>query len=291
MKLKSKKGSSLAQYAIVLAIIAVGLVPVFIIMGDSIKQHLENFNSSMEENNKTIENNQNGASIANEDVKPGDIGGSSVAPKIQCQNSSCVIDFGDYVINGIPGDFSEYIEGSGSAGGTEKLAAILQEIADNAPVDEETRNLLQQLAQNGHGMAQIERGFHEDITKLIDLGTFDRSDVDLDAPIDLSEGPNMLDFQDILQQLNNSMGTNTDPNYQSTLMMVNILSNDILNIASTVQSKTSRMLLDADNDLTITEEDAQEYIDFIHDGSNATDLDSAIICTSGNGQDNGYNCN
>lgn len=286
------QGASLFQYAVIIALIAVCLVPAYIIMGDTITSQLSGFSNMMADNNEIIKSNQSSSNDTGSGpiISPGELEGSSTDPKIQCEGNGCAIDFGDYVVSGIPSNFSEYIETAGASGGTDYLSTILDEIAENAPVDEETKKLLEALANNGHGIAAIERSFNNEITDLISRGEFDQSEVDLDSPIDLSEGPNLMDFESILQTLNDNIGSNTNPDYQNTLTMVNILANDILSTASSVQSKTATMLLDADRNLTISEEDAQEYEDFIHDGSNATDIDSAFICGFGNGEDNGYEC-
>lgn len=289
----STKGSSLAQYGIVIALVGIALVPAFFILGDSIKQSLGNFNSAMEDTNAKMESNsgQTSPTPSLKNITPGTLGGSSAAPKIQCSGNDCVIDFGDYVIEGIPGNFSEFIQSSGTSGGTHLLATVLEEIAQKAPVDEETKNLIQQLANNGHGIAYNEEYMHNQISQLIAENGNNSTSYDIASILDLNEETNMLDFHTVLEQLNTSLGTNADPNYQNTLIMINALSDNILNLASNALSNSSAIFRVADANGALTEEDTQKYLQAIHDGSVVTDMDSSVICGMGNGADNGYNCN
>lgn len=63
-------------------------------------------------------------------VTGGSLGGTFAAPKQQCQGNVCDLDLGPFAISGIPSNFGEFVEASGSSGGTEKLAAIISQLAD-----------------------------------------------------------------------------------------------------------------------------------------------------------------
>ena len=62
--------------------------------------------------------------------KAGDLGGNSSKPVLQCSFGSCIIDYGDFILTGIPQDFAEYLESAGTSGSTDKLISLIEQIAD-----------------------------------------------------------------------------------------------------------------------------------------------------------------
>ncbi|MGD9581889.1 MAG: hypothetical protein AB7V50_10990 [Vampirovibrionia bacterium] len=60
----------------------------------------------------------------------GSFDGTEENPVSNCQSGTCIIDYGDFILNGIPEDFNEYVQANGTSGGTDKLVSILNQMAD-----------------------------------------------------------------------------------------------------------------------------------------------------------------
>lgn len=92
-------------------------------------------------------------------ITPGSLGGTNSQPAIECKDNECNIDFGDYVLKGLPGDFNEYVQNTGASGGTDKLASLLDQIAAalEAEGNKEGSLEVKKLASYSHNMATIEK--------------------------------------------------------------------------------------------------------------------------------------
>lgn len=60
----------------------------------------------------------------------GSLGGTYDSPKQQTINGSSDIDYGSFILSGIPSDFSDFIEVNGTSGGTDVLANLFEQLAD-----------------------------------------------------------------------------------------------------------------------------------------------------------------
>lgn len=65
----------------------------------------------------------------------GSLGGTTDTPVASCNAGDCTIDYGDFLLNGIPEDFSEFIQVNGTSGGTDKLLSLLGQMADQLEKD------------------------------------------------------------------------------------------------------------------------------------------------------------
>ncbi|MGD9581906.1 MAG: hypothetical protein AB7V50_11080 [Vampirovibrionia bacterium] len=96
----------------------------------------------------------------------GSFGGTPSNPIEACKDGECSIDYGSFVLSGIPENFQDFVEAQGSSGGTEKLVAMLYQIAEQ--LEEEGKNSeadeIKKLANLAHNMAAVEKLF-EDKTK------------------------------------------------------------------------------------------------------------------------------
>lgn len=132
------KGSALAQYGIVIALIALGCFAGYLLYGKSIQDALTKYLAGQTDLSTQMEANAN---IASNNVpstptpKAGSLGGTPTNPKEDCVNGSCTVDYGDFILNGIPEDFQEFTEAQGTSGGTDKLAAIINQMADQLEED------------------------------------------------------------------------------------------------------------------------------------------------------------
>lgn len=91
--------------------------------------------------------------------------GTPDAPTVNCSNGSCIINYGSFVLEGIPADFNEFVQTNGTSGATDKLSSILEQIAlqlNNDGYDSDIVNTIMKLANNGHTMASIEKTFEQE---------------------------------------------------------------------------------------------------------------------------------
>lgn len=134
------KGASLFQYAIILGLVALMAVPVYFTLGQTIVDHLKAFYSSIVDINENADINGDSAklSIVSESVKAGDLGGEPKAPVMNCVKTICAIDYGTIILNGVPANFNEIVETSGTAGGTDEILALLEQVAEQKAKDPET---------------------------------------------------------------------------------------------------------------------------------------------------------
>lgn len=70
-----------------------------------------------------------------ETFTPGSFGGTSDTPVSNCSSGNCLIDYGDFLLNGLPENLSEFTQINGTSGGTESIAAAMEQIADQLVKD------------------------------------------------------------------------------------------------------------------------------------------------------------
>lgn len=165
MVLKNNKGSALFQYAIIIGLIALTLVPVFLMFGNNIKEAFTSYSASFDANNKIIDENYKLTHPFN--IKPGELGGSADNPIRKCVNETCAIDYGNLVLNGIPENFSELVQTSGGNGGTEEvldlLSQLAQQLEENPDVPPDEVDKIKKLIDRGKQIAKAEKFFEEKI--------------------------------------------------------------------------------------------------------------------------------
>jgi len=168
------KGNAIAQYGIIIALVALALVPVFYLFGKNIVDYFANFKNMLGGNNtnvveqpvSTTPEAMPPAPVATAAIKAGELGGTPDQPQLVCKNGICAIDYGDFVLNGIPENFQEFAQAAGISGGTDKLISLIEQIAEQLEADEEHEKAaqLRQLANLGHAVADIDK-LYEDIAE------------------------------------------------------------------------------------------------------------------------------
>jgi hypothetical protein len=80
-------------------------------------------------------------------------------PETTCDGTTCTIDFGEFVISGIPENFAQYVNDNKSSGGTDKLMEMLEQIATHLEDNGDKRGAeeFRDLANLGHYIAELER--------------------------------------------------------------------------------------------------------------------------------------
>jgi hypothetical protein len=193
--MKKYSGSGLVDYIIPIAVIAIVIgAGVFLLIKDHQMLHFLSASSDMElENDKT-------KGIINKNPPPppminapkGSLGGTPENPVVQCHEGLCSIDFGDYILNGIPENFNDYVLASGASGGTDKISQILyslaQQLADEGKAD--LANEIQKLAVYGHNIAALEREYENKINAC--NGNYDCIKALDTSPVSMPDGFNEM---------------------------------------------------------------------------------------------------
>lgn len=83
-----------------------------------------------------------------------------------CNNGACKIDFGPFILDGIPENLPNYLQANGSAGSTEKLLSLLDQMISQSEgkTDPTKLQMIKDLSNMGHLMADYEK-FVEGVAK------------------------------------------------------------------------------------------------------------------------------
>ncbi|MEW5822649.1 MAG: hypothetical protein AB1782_20820 [Cyanobacteriota bacterium] len=292
---KKINGSALSQYGIIIALIALILIPGFFLVGKNI------FNSFFDFYNKLGEKEYNNSSSTSTstsstsstfvpptiDVVPGSLGGSPDKPSKECVNGICTIDYGDFVLSGIPNDLESHLQSSGASGTTEDIITLLDQIiAQQNNIDTNADfSVLKKISNYGHGIAETEKKLEENAQKYLNDPSAMISNEFLQPALQLKSDQDRASLEIWLQSLNMNLKGSSNPNDQNVLSIVNALSGQIIKLAD----KMSVFGTDAGTGLGVTTENVQKILE--PQASLTTDLNSAIICNTGKHVDTGTYCN
>jgi hypothetical protein len=150
------KAGNMVEYVIPTAIvgIALGLGLFYMVSSGTFSKHFEGTISGKKTGDTLI---LNSFGSSKSQIQPGSLGGTPSSPSVQCTSGSCVIDFGDYVLKGIPETLSDVTTASRGGEATAVYANILTQMAyelmDTQP---DQANLLLQMAEEARKMANVE---------------------------------------------------------------------------------------------------------------------------------------
>jgi Flp pilus assembly pilin Flp len=307
--MRRKHGSNISQYAIIIALIALALTPIFFLLGQNVTNFFSSFSAGMSGDTTlpafTIPANA-------PQINAGDQSGTPDNPVKNCDNGYCSIDYGTFALNGIPENFSEVVQTSGTSGGTEQLVSLIEQIASQLASEGKKDDAveIQKLANLGHDVAIFEKAF-ENLAETCDyepscLNTY------YDKPFPRPDNLNNVDnyykettYYDILHSTDlinaykyyttgagqekwykDNVSSSFIQQYQTVMKedsisepVRGVLEQLVLSIAETGQG--FHMALD-DN---TSAEAIQNY-----NASQVTHIDSALICGAGWKEDTGTSC-
>lgn len=165
------KGSALVEYVLPTALIGivVGLGLFYMHSNGTMGSFFaSNSNSKLDPTSQKLtldENKQTTEILLN--PSQGSLGGTPDVPVKQCSNGVCNIDFGTYLLSGIPEDFNEFIRTSGVSGGTDKIQQLMQQIAKQleGTEDDALADDIMKLANMGHNIALIQQSIEDHAIK------------------------------------------------------------------------------------------------------------------------------
>ncbi|MEW5820040.1 MAG: hypothetical protein AB1782_07590 [Cyanobacteriota bacterium] len=165
-------GSAINQYAIIIALVILAISPLFMVFGKNIVSYFSHLKTSLSE--KSL-NNQ--ASTAIEDpvqefsknIFPGELGGTMENPIQKCAGNICHIDYGDFVLSGVPQNFGEFVQSAGASGGTDELLKLLEQLLVQIQKDPEMTPdeiaKIQNLMAKGKDIVKLEKYFESILDK------------------------------------------------------------------------------------------------------------------------------
>ncbi|MEW5820954.1 MAG: hypothetical protein AB1782_12250 [Cyanobacteriota bacterium] len=156
-------GNALSQYGIIIALIFLAILPVFLFTGKNIVSYFNSLYQGLKHNQNISTNKESSASQTNnaqkiELIKAGSLGGTQDEPVSTCNDNLCNIDYGEFVLKGVPENFNGFVQASGTSGGTEELLALIEQIAQQLEEkgDTEGAKEYRELANLGHFVADVE---------------------------------------------------------------------------------------------------------------------------------------
>ncbi len=127
---KNNKGNAIAQYGIIILLVSIAIIPGFFLIGKNLTDYFTSFKNMISGGDAQTASNSGFLNIFS---GPGSSSSNTAENvEVSCEGTNCTIQVGNLVLNSIPENLTEIIETSGSAGGTETLASIIQQIADQA---------------------------------------------------------------------------------------------------------------------------------------------------------------
>lgn len=158
MKELNCKGASLIQYAIILAFISIGVVFGYSLIGQQINDILNKYLACFTANAAVVKQNQLQQEVGTGSIVKGQLGGTPQQPVSACSGSMCSVDYGSFVLNGVPANYSDFIASSGSSGGTDKIADLINQMASQIEADGDsvTAQEFRDIANLGHFLASTE---------------------------------------------------------------------------------------------------------------------------------------
>jgi hypothetical protein len=271
------QGNSLSQYIIIIAIIGAVLITGFMGIGSSVVEILTKYTNTFEDNNTKVITNI-ALDESGNTVNTGDTEANKV--EINCLEGNCTLQLGGIQVGNLPDNFSSIVETTGASGGTDSLASLLEQIAIQLEAQGLTQDSkdVRSLASLGHELARLEneipthrcpdhpnsqRCFPEDPLMNEMLNNFDQKKAQFDS---------------LYSQLKQSASLSQEVN-----TLISVPAGEIVFLSDQVATAISTH--------THSDHFCMSNMNLAYDEiSTTTDLDSAIICAAGKGNDTGYNC-
>lgn len=114
---RKNQGNALAQYGVIIGLIALALIPLFFMFGKTITDNFTSFQSYLSESDYNDPNNT--------DPSSGNNGGSS---SITCTSGTCTLTSPEGVTLNVPEDINIFIETAGSSGAVGQFSNVLDQL-------------------------------------------------------------------------------------------------------------------------------------------------------------------
>lgn len=144
------KGQNLVEILILMAVVIVGAIVILTLLGNNVGNMYS----------LAVDKVVNFSPFGKQQIAttPGPLGGTSDNPVKQCNSGTCDIDYGEFMLTGVPDNFGEFVQSSGSSGGTDSLSSLIEQIADQLEEkgDTEQAKELKDIANLGHFFSNMQ---------------------------------------------------------------------------------------------------------------------------------------
>jgi Flp pilus assembly pilin Flp len=153
------KGQNLVEFSIVSAIIVIIAIIALSALGNNV---FSIFSKSTDktENYKPFawDLPDKKSTITTPAIPAGSLGGTETNPVRDCQGSVCNIDYGTFVLSGIPENFSDFVQSNGTSGGTESIVSLLEQMASQLEDQDDIEGSqdYKDIANLGHYLATVQ---------------------------------------------------------------------------------------------------------------------------------------
>ena len=162
-------GQNTTEIVIILALIAIVGIAIWATLGKTITQMIGNSNVKVA---KYDPFNTGSKPL----LKKGSLGGTPSKPVTNCSGDTCIIDYGEFILQGIPDNFNEYVESIGSSGGTEVLLGLMEQIAKQLEEEGDTTGAqeFRDLANLGHFITANQKVIEDEAKACSATADFDK---------------------------------------------------------------------------------------------------------------------
>ncbi|MEW5820105.1 MAG: hypothetical protein AB1782_07920 [Cyanobacteriota bacterium] len=163
--MKKMLGSNLAEYVIPIVLIALvaGLGLFYMFKNDKFSEFIAatgNMHKSSPDGSFTINPNLKETKIiADSNSDSNEEKATPETPVKHCSGDTCSIDFGNFVLTGVPNNFNDFVQASASSGGTFMMADLMKQLAQQLKaqgLDDQAENVIK-LAVATHNIGAIEK--------------------------------------------------------------------------------------------------------------------------------------
>lgn len=121
------KGQNLVELSVILALVGLFSVLIWTTLGDTVTQLFRNSSVKIS-GYKPLGGTESVGFGSN--AAGGSLGGTPKAPVQVCDSGNCTIDFGSYILQGVPEKLQDYTFANGASGGMDKMVNLMMQIAD-----------------------------------------------------------------------------------------------------------------------------------------------------------------
>lgn len=209
--------------------------------------------------------------------------------EVICKGDKCLVDVGGYVLEGIPENFADYIESSGSSGGTAVLANIIEQISEKSDLSESEKNRIKQLANLGHTIADREKKLEVIAQKYLKGTQCPEDDIYMGELAWYKDDSYTKQFENLLEEISSDLDNNPSPENVAIKEQLNVLGKEVHSMAKEFHESAQKLTAAGTTGMSDALTSASDVLE--PNTGNRTDLDSALICISGKGEDYGLKCN
>lgn len=128
-----KSGQNMVEVAILMTVVGVVCIAAYTLLGNNLTQLFQGANNKVSDYNKLSFIGKPGSTPSTPTgtlTTSGQWGGTPSSPITKCVSGSCSIDFGNYILNGVPESLDQIVKSSGSSGANDKMYDLYMQLSN-----------------------------------------------------------------------------------------------------------------------------------------------------------------